>query len=299
MKWARFRHDGAAQLGRLDGDEVLLHRGDLFGQPEPTGVRLPLADVTEWLTPCQPRTMLGLWNNFHALAEKNGWARPAEPLYFIKAPGSAAAHGQPIVAPAAEVGRIAYEGELAVVIGRTTRAVSVEAAPEHIFGYTCANDVTAMELLGRDPSFAQWTRAKGFDTFGVFGPCIETEFDSRSRHAAHPRGRPRAPELRAGGHGVFACRVGVTHLAGHDAASRRRHPVRHLDRRDADEAGHGKWRWRSTESGCWRTSTADRRAGGCVNPAAAGPGAPCLPPGCARAGSWRRRRRRWSASAFR
>ena len=70
-----------------------------------------------------------------------------------------------------------YEGELAVVIGKTASGVSVADAPAHIFGYSCANDVTAPELLKRDESFAQWTRAKSFDTFGVFGPVIETDFD--------------------------------------------------------------------------------------------------------------------------
>jgi 2-keto-4-pentenoate hydratase/2-oxohepta-3-ene-1,7-dioic acid hydratase in catechol pathway len=72
---------------------------------------------------------------------------------------------------------VIYEGELAVVIGRTATAVSAEEAPSCIFGYSCANDVTAMELLNRDPSFPQWTRAKGFDTFGVVGPVVDTEFD--------------------------------------------------------------------------------------------------------------------------
>ena len=52
-----------------------------------------------------------------------------------------------------------------------------DQALEHVFGYTCANDITAMELIARDPSFPQWARAKGFDGFGVFGPVIETDFD--------------------------------------------------------------------------------------------------------------------------
>jgi 2-keto-4-pentenoate hydratase/2-oxohepta-3-ene-1,7-dioic acid hydratase in catechol pathway len=55
--------------------------------------------------------------------------------------------------------------------------VAVADAAAHIFGYSCANDVTAIELLNRDPSFPQWTRAKGFDGFGVVGPVIETDFD--------------------------------------------------------------------------------------------------------------------------
>ena len=180
MKWVRFRHDGADVFGCIDGSEVVLHTGSLFDQPRASSTRVSLACITDWLTPCAPRTMVGLWNNFAALAAKNGWARPAEPLYFLKAPGSFAAHRQAIRQPVPDVGRIAYEGELAVVIGRTARAVSVPSAPAHIFGYTCANDVTALEVFDRDPAFVHWTRAKGFDTFGVFGPVIETDFDFRA-----------------------------------------------------------------------------------------------------------------------
>jgi 2-keto-4-pentenoate hydratase/2-oxohepta-3-ene-1,7-dioic acid hydratase in catechol pathway len=176
MKWLRFRQGAREGFGSLEGQEVIVHTGDLFGDPRPTGERVAVAGL-EWLTPCVPAKMIGLWNNSKAAAEKTGGARPAEPLYFLKASTSFAAHGQPIQVPAHYDGRVAYEGELALVIGQAARAVSVEAAPSHIFGYTCANDVTAMELLNRDPSFPQWARAKSFDTFGVFGPVIETDFD--------------------------------------------------------------------------------------------------------------------------
>ena len=176
MKWLRFRHGTREAFGALARDTVQVFEGDLFDHPQPTDEHIAI-EAVEWLTPCRPGKMIGLWNNFHALAQKNGWATPAEPLYFLKAPSSFAAHGQAIVPPTADVGRVSYEGELAIVIGRTARAVPVDAAAAHIFGYTCANDVTAMELLQRDPSFAQWARAKSFDTFGVFGPVIETEFD--------------------------------------------------------------------------------------------------------------------------
>jgi 2-keto-4-pentenoate hydratase/2-oxohepta-3-ene-1,7-dioic acid hydratase in catechol pathway len=100
-----------------------------------------------------------------------------EPLYFLKAPNSFAAHGQAIAALRPDAGRVAYEGELAVVIGRRAKAVTPEQAAAHIFGYSCANDLTAIELLQRDPAFPQWTRAKGFDGFGIVGPVIETDFD--------------------------------------------------------------------------------------------------------------------------
>ena len=176
MKWMRCRHDGRELWGALEGDMLAVHEGDLFGAHRASGEHVPVAGV-EWLTPCRPGKMLALWNNFRAAAEKNGWAVPTEPLYFVKTPNSYAAHGQAIAAPAPEVGRVAYEGELAIVIGRRAKGVSAAQAPEHILGYACANDLTAIELLNRDPAFAQWTRAKGFDGFGVFGPVIATDFD--------------------------------------------------------------------------------------------------------------------------
>jgi 2-keto-4-pentenoate hydratase/2-oxohepta-3-ene-1,7-dioic acid hydratase in catechol pathway len=161
MRWMRCEHEGRARLGLLEGDAVLLHEGELFGAPRPTGERLALADV-RWLPPCQPGQIVGLWNNFRAAAAKNGWAEPAEPLYLFKSP---------------EVGRVAYEGELAIVIGRAAHRLARDEAASAIFGYTVANDFTAMELLNRDASFAQWARAKSLPGFAAFGPWIDTAFD--------------------------------------------------------------------------------------------------------------------------
>ena len=188
MKWMRYRHGGLGGtegFGLLEADAVAVHSGDMFAAPgapgapnalRATGERLGLSGL-EWLAPCRPGKIIGLWNNFRAAAEKNGWAQPAEPLYFLKASSSAAAHEAPIPAPTGYDGRVAYEGELAIVIGRRARAIAPPEAAAHILGYTCANDVTALELLHRDPSFPQWARAQSFDGFGAFGPVIETEFD--------------------------------------------------------------------------------------------------------------------------
>jgi 2-keto-4-pentenoate hydratase/2-oxohepta-3-ene-1,7-dioic acid hydratase in catechol pathway len=177
MKWLRYLHSGTEDFGVLVGDEVQVHAGDLYTAPHPTGQVVPLADV-EWLPPCRPGKIIGLWNNFRAAAEKNSWADPAEPLWFLKAPSSLSAHRQPIAVPASYGGRVAYEGELALVIGRRARAVSVADALAHVLGYTCANDVTAIELIARDSTFAQWARAKSFDGFCALGPVIETAFDT-------------------------------------------------------------------------------------------------------------------------
>jgi 2-keto-4-pentenoate hydratase/2-oxohepta-3-ene-1,7-dioic acid hydratase in catechol pathway len=121
--------------------------------------------------------MIALWNNFRALAAKLGNSVPTEPLYFIKGNNSYLATGQTIRMPRSYSGKVVYEGELGVVIGKTCRAVTEAEAQCNIFGYTCINDVTANDILNRDVTFAQWTRAKSFDTFGVFGPVVATDLD--------------------------------------------------------------------------------------------------------------------------
>lgn len=175
-QWVRFTHGGEARHGSVQGDGVAVHDGLPWADPRPTGEIVPLAGLP-WLAPCAPGKIIGLWNNFRAAAEKNAWAHPAEPLYFLKAPDSAIGHDQVIPAVAPEVGRVAYEGELAIVIGRTAHRLAQDDAAACIFGYTCANDVSAIELLNRDPSFPQWTRAKSFPGFGALGPWIDTAFD--------------------------------------------------------------------------------------------------------------------------
>jgi 2-keto-4-pentenoate hydratase/2-oxohepta-3-ene-1,7-dioic acid hydratase in catechol pathway len=179
MKWLRFEHAGRSGFGLLEDGSVFVHKGDMFGSAQATGEVLALEDVA-LLAPCEPSKIVGLWNNFRAAATKYGWAEPAEPLYFLKAPSSVAAHGATVPVPASHEGRVLFEGELAIVIGRRAHAVSLADAASHIFGYTCANDITAIELIQRDPTFPQWARAKSFDGFGIFGPLIETEFDPAS-----------------------------------------------------------------------------------------------------------------------
>ena len=175
-RWIRFRHEGRTRFGTLEGEAIRIHEGDLFASPRSKRESVPLAAV-QVLTPCVPTKMVALWNNFRALAAKLGQSIPGEPLYFLKANNSFHPTGEPIRVPPSYAGKIIYEGELGVVIGKRASAVSEAQAPAHIFGYTCINDVTAVELLKKDPTFDQWSRAKGFDTFGVFGPVIATGLD--------------------------------------------------------------------------------------------------------------------------
>ncbi len=189
--WIRVRHDADVKFGTLEEGEITVHRGEMFDHPEATSERIPLTAV-EVLTPCQPTKMIGLWNNLRPAATKQGWAEPKEPLYFMKSPSSLLAPGGAIVRPRSYEGRVSFEGELGVVIGRRCREVSEAEAADCVFGYTCVNDVTAVQVIHEDLSFPQWCRAKSFDTFGPFGPVIATDLDPGSlRVTTHVGGRMR------------------------------------------------------------------------------------------------------------
>jgi ketopantoate reductase/2-keto-4-pentenoate hydratase/2-oxohepta-3-ene-1,7-dioic acid hydratase in catechol pathway len=174
--WIRFEKGGKNGFGTLEGDTISVHSGDLFTGAKATGEKIALKDV-KLRTPCDPSKMICLWNNFHQLAAKNDFQRPADPLYFLKAPNAYHPAGEPIRRPPSYDGRIVYEGELGVVIGKQCSNISEAEAKDYIFGYTCVNDVTAVDLMKKFPTFDQWTRAKSFDTFGVFGPTIATGLD--------------------------------------------------------------------------------------------------------------------------
>jgi 2-keto-4-pentenoate hydratase/2-oxohepta-3-ene-1,7-dioic acid hydratase in catechol pathway len=171
--YIRFSHLGTIGAGMLEGSAIKVCSADLFAGPVATGQTLKLSEV-ELLPPCEPEKFLALWNNFYARAEKEGWDIPPEPLYFVKTANSWNTHGRPIRRPKSYHGKVVFEAELGIVIGKRCRAISEHEAKEHIFGYTCVNDVTAKDILFSDRSFPQWTRAKGFDSFGVFGPGIVT-----------------------------------------------------------------------------------------------------------------------------
>jgi len=177
-RWVRFNHDDTVGFGTLAGDAIQVFEGDLFDSPRPTGRTLALAEV-KLLRPCEPGKVIALYNNFRPWLAKLGVAAPAEPLYFLKPPSAYLNPGETIPRPFADT-RVIFEGELAIVIGRTCKNVDVAQAMAHVFGLTCANDVTAVDVLPRDPSFAQWVRAKGFDGFCPFGPAIATGLDART-----------------------------------------------------------------------------------------------------------------------
>jgi 2-keto-4-pentenoate hydratase/2-oxohepta-3-ene-1,7-dioic acid hydratase in catechol pathway len=211
MKWMRASNATREIFGVLEGERLHVHEGDMFEGARATGETLALADLV-FLPPVRPAKFIGMWNNFHAAAAKNGWAIPAEPLYFLKGANALAAHGAPIAMPTSYDGRVVYEGELGVVIGKRCKNATPEQAAAAIFGYTCVNDVTALELLARDTSFAQWTRAKSFDGFGPLGPAIATGLDPQTlavRTRVNGRERQNYPVADM----IFAPALLVAHLS--------------------------------------------------------------------------------------
>ena len=177
--WVRFSKRGQVGFGTLEGETIHVHAGAMFDAPVPTAETVALAEVA-LLRPCQPSKMLGLWNNFHALAQKIQSPVPEEPLYFIKNPVAFADPSATVRRPRGYDGKIVYEGELGIVVGKRVRDASDAEAAAAIFGYTCVNDITALDIITRDKTFAQWTRAKGFDGFGPFGPAIATGLDPKT-----------------------------------------------------------------------------------------------------------------------
>jgi 2-keto-4-pentenoate hydratase/2-oxohepta-3-ene-1,7-dioic acid hydratase in catechol pathway len=173
--WVRCEKDGAIFYGIQNGDEIARHDGAPWDAPVPTGERFQ-ADSVRMLAPVAPRNFIGLWNNFHAAAAKQGNAIPTDPLYFLKSTGSLLDPEGIICPPPSYTGRTLYEGELGIVIGRRCHDADEAAGGAAIFGYTCVNDVTALDLFG-DPVFPQWARAKGCDSFGPVGPAIATGLD--------------------------------------------------------------------------------------------------------------------------
>ena len=179
MRIARFSTGGDPAFGIVelatDGgkhpDTVSTLTGDPLSMPvQLTGERYEL-EAVRLLAPVIPRSkVVAIARNYVAHAEELGNEVPSTPMVFFKPNTSVIGPDEPIIYPE-PVTELAYEGELAVVIGRICRDVPPERVPDVIFGYTVANDVTGRNLQKSD---GQWARAKGYDTFCPLGPWITT-----------------------------------------------------------------------------------------------------------------------------
>ncbi len=171
MNIACFLWNDRVQWGIIEEDEVRAIYGSLFRTPRPGRVLCSLMDV-RLLAPIDTRVskVVAAAANYGEPDERDG------PGIFLKQPGTVVGHNEPIIYP--RVCRsIIHEAELGIVIGKSARKVSASDALDHVFGYTCVNDVSASALATSDTGRGTSMRVKHFDTFCPVGPWITTGLD--------------------------------------------------------------------------------------------------------------------------
>jgi 2-keto-4-pentenoate hydratase/2-oxohepta-3-ene-1,7-dioic acid hydratase in catechol pathway len=131
----------------------------------------PLAEAQLLAPVAQAGKIVAIGRNYREHATEEGVDPPAAPLMFAKWPSAIIGPGAEIRWDPALTSQVDYEAELAVVIGRRARRVDIAEALDHVFGYTCLNDVSARDLQFGD---GQWTRGKSLDTFCPMGPVLVT-----------------------------------------------------------------------------------------------------------------------------
>jgi 5-oxopent-3-ene-1,2,5-tricarboxylate decarboxylase / 2-hydroxyhepta-2,4-diene-1,7-dioate isomerase len=159
VKHVRIEHDGRELAGELHGDEVRVE-----------GATVPVAQVARWLAPVVPSKIVATHLTYRSRAEEYKMQRlPEAPSYFLKPPSSLSGHLAPVVRPHG-CRFLNYEGEVAVVIGRRCRGVSVAEALDHVRGYTVANDWGVHDFRHADRG--SMLRVKGQDGFCPLGPVM-------------------------------------------------------------------------------------------------------------------------------
>lgn len=167
MRIIRYRSPEGTSDGVLEDGLVRTLKGGLT-DPSPGEVVGPVSEV-QLLAPCEPKTVVCASANYAGQIAEKGIEMPTRPGFFLKSHNAVTGPDADIYYPR-DLRRLEYEGELAVVIGRTAQDIAAEDFGDYVLGYTCANDVTADDYR----SDGQWYRAKSTDTFCPLGPWIET-----------------------------------------------------------------------------------------------------------------------------
>ncbi|WP_204250144.1 fumarylacetoacetate hydrolase family protein [Mycolicibacterium goodii] len=167
--------DDSPRWAILEGDTLHLLSGAPYDDGWTTGEEVAWRDDVTLLAPATPSKIFCLGRNYSDHRREMGYAHDGSPSVFMKAPTTIIGPGDNIVLPPPTLSsHVEHEAELAFIIGKPARNVSAADAADYIYGYTCANDVSARDLQRSDP---QLTRGKGFDTFCPIGPWIETDVD--------------------------------------------------------------------------------------------------------------------------
>ncbi len=174
MQIVRYQESGdpTVKTGWLYGDLIGEIEGDIFGEFRRHEASHPV-HTARLLPPIVPGKIVGCEWNYLDQAREFDRALSDIPSIFVKPNNTVIGMNDPVVLPLISK-QVEQECELAVVIGKTARAVLPENAFDFIYGYTIANDITARDLQMSDET---WTRAKGFDSFCPLGPVIETDFE--------------------------------------------------------------------------------------------------------------------------
>jgi 2-keto-4-pentenoate hydratase/2-oxohepta-3-ene-1,7-dioic acid hydratase in catechol pathway len=173
--------DGRASYGSEQPDGSV-HRieGDVFDEFRVTEEEVRPSRL---LAPVAATQILCIGLNYRKHVEETKARIPEHPVLFMKALNAVQDPGGPILIPRHLASHeVDYEGELAIVIGKRCLNVSRERALEHVFGYTCANDVSARDWQLRLGG-SQWCRGKTFDTFAPLGPRLITADEIRDPNA--------------------------------------------------------------------------------------------------------------------
>jgi 2-keto-4-pentenoate hydratase/2-oxohepta-3-ene-1,7-dioic acid hydratase in catechol pathway len=146
-------------LDPLRPDEARVIEGNLFEEIKLTE---KIVHIKSILPPIFPPNIFALGLNYREHADETGIDYPEVPVVFLKGTNTITGHGSPIILPEAGPNEVDYEAELAVVIGKKAKNVSPEDAGKYIFGYMCANDVSARDwqMLKQKQ---QWARGKSSD----------------------------------------------------------------------------------------------------------------------------------------
>ncbi len=177
MKYVKLRKDGRPVWGVLQGQEVRTLTKPPFEELCYDGESLPLAEC-DLLAPCEATKIVCIGKNYYDHIQEmrsmvDASHNPERPTLFLKAPNALNVPEGTVHAPGF-VGRLDYEGELAVVMKRRAKDVPEEEALDYVLGYTCLNDVTARDVQKSD---GQWARGKNMDGFAPMGPVLTDEVE--------------------------------------------------------------------------------------------------------------------------
>lgn len=181
MKLVRFNRKGEIIHGVVEGEEVRSISGSIFGEFKVGGTLGKARDI-KFLTPVDPDNLIAVGLNYTNVMDtwvkETGRPRPIRPHIFILTRSSIIGHLDNIVYPTTANDNWAYP-ELVVVMKRPAKLVSESEAADYILGYTCGNDMAALDIeFNEDDGLTG--RAHNYDTFTSFGPFIETELSPDS-----------------------------------------------------------------------------------------------------------------------